>query len=491
MLWRKLINPSADTALSSGGLTLSYKELLIAIEARMAWLESHVTGSLAIDMSNGIEWILFDLAALAADIPVVPIPSFFTDKQRDYVLRQAGVGLIVTDKPTVMTDATEFLAIYFQRLKHTVIKLPRETAKITYTSGSTGQSKGVCLSTQTMIATARAISAAVNIEKPVHMNLLPLPTLLENVAGVYAPLMNGGAVYAPSNESLGFVGSRLLDARKLLQQISAYQPDSLIVVPELLMVLVSACSKGWIPPKSLQFIAVGGARVTPALLAQASRAGLPVFQGYGLSECGSVVALNRSINNKLGSIGQILDHVDCFIEDGELMIKGNNFLGYLGDESSWYPTVVATEDLVSEDNEQFLWFEGRRKNQLISSFGRNICPEWPESELLSGGTIQQAVVFGDSKPHCIAIISPFPSTTKQQLLATLNAVNLELPDYAQIKQVLVLDAPMTSECGLFTDNGRPNRKQILTTFSSEIEALYDCDDVLTQFKMSHLLEPCS
>ena len=111
------------------------------------------------------------------------------------------------------------------------------------------------------------------------------------MAGVYAALLSGATCEIPSLAETGMSYGGLQPGR-LTAAIAAREPHSLILVPELLRVLVHAAVLGWKPPASLRFIAVGGALVSPELLAQAARLGLPVYEGYGLSECGSVVCLN-------------------------------------------------------------------------------------------------------------------------------------------------------------------------------------------------------
>ena len=96
----------------------------------------------------------------------------------------------------------------------------------------------------------------------------------------------------------------------------------------------------------------------------------------------SVACLNLPDNHEPGSVGQPLEHVDIQIESGEIIVHGNSFLGYLDDPASWYPQTVATGDLGHLDENGFLYINGRKKNILISSFGRNISPEWIESQLL-------------------------------------------------------------------------------------------------------------
>ena len=133
-----------------------------------------------------------------------------------------------------------------------------------------------------------------------------LSTLLENIAGVYTPLLANGCIITPSLMDLGMHGSSTLNVGKLLTRLTGYQPNSLILVPELLLALVQACEKGWQPPQSLMFVAVGGGKVSPTLLQNVREHGLPVYEGYGLSECSSVVCLNSPDQNRTGSVGKAL-----------------------------------------------------------------------------------------------------------------------------------------------------------------------------------------
>jgi long-subunit acyl-CoA synthetase (AMP-forming) len=206
--------------------------------------------------------------------------------------------------------------------------------------------------------------------------------------------------------------------------------------------------------------------------------GLPVFQGYGLSECSSVVALNRAGDNVAGSIGKPLPHIQVSFDNGELQVHGNSFLGYLEDRNSWYPKYVKTGDLIAADTQGRLWFSGRRRNQIISSLGRNISPEWPEAELLSDGLLTQAVVLGDDKAHCIAIVAAAKPLAEMNWRSWLARINAKLPDYAQVKQCLLLDRAMSSQHRLMTANGRPNREAIRQFFHREIEALYQSSETI-------------
>jgi long-subunit acyl-CoA synthetase (AMP-forming) len=197
---------------------------------------------------------------------------------------------------------------------------------------------------------------------------------------------------------LGIHGASGVDVPRLLTCLASRQPHSLILVPQLLLLLVSAAEQQAFDPRPLRFAAVGGARVSEALLQRAQRAGVPVYEGYGLSECASVVCLNRPSARRHGSVGQPLPHVQVRLaDDGEVLVKGSTLLGYLGEAShsaEWWPS----GDLGEFDAEGFLYLKGRKKHQFVTSFGRNVNPEWVEAELTQRGLIAQAFVWGEAMP---------------------------------------------------------------------------------------------
>jgi len=198
----------------------------------------------------------------------------------------------------------------------------------------------VCLSKDNQFKVALSLVKSIGLTKPRHLCLIPFPTLLENIAGIYSPLIAGGTVIVLSDNERGFQGSRLISPEQLLSCITHHQPDSLILVPELLQVLIMGVEQGWTPPQSLKFIAVGGSKVSDMLIAKARECQLPVYQGYGLSECGSVVSLCTPNHDTRNSAGCLLPHLKVSVENEELVITGNTFLGYLEDKRSWYPSAV-------------------------------------------------------------------------------------------------------------------------------------------------------
>ena len=493
------------------GESLCANALLARVSEWQQKLDALAAKKVLLLSPGNLEWALVDLACLASETVLVPLPTYLSESQFSYILQTVEPDVILSSRalelPGFQLDSCYAgLWLYRQQdiqtqvdVGRAALALPQGCQKITFTSGSTGTPKGVCLSAQTQFQVAQSLVERIGIQQPRHLCLLPLSTLLENIAGIYAPLLAGGEVLLTEEQHRGFTGSSLSHPQKLLALISNTKPQTLILVPELLQLLVLACQQGWQAPKSLLFIAVGGARVAPELLTAASKVGLPVYQGYGLSECGSVVALSvksalTANPHELLAVGKTLAHLQVKIVDGELWVK-TPFLGYLADaaeqlQASQQQTAtqhtaqqqgaampgsgwVATGDLASLDNEGNLTILGRKKNLLISSLGRNIHPEWVEAELLKNGLIQQAVLFGDAKPYCTALVYCHnPAVSQEQVQSWVDSVNASLPDYARVQKIHLLQKPLSEAEGTLTANQRPKRVAIAAHYAAEIHAMY-------------------
>jgi len=462
-------------ALKWNGGSMCYEDLTAQVRTLSHWMLQQPEKHIGLIADNCAEWVVCDLAAREADKVLIPIPLYFSEQQRAHVFEEAGIGLVITNNKHMYDCKKEVVSPLetLQVFKMNAVRqpcIPAGTGKITFTSGSTGKPKGVCLSNVSQYKVAKSVSIAVGLKHVRHLCLLPLPTLLENIAGVYAPLLVGGTVVLPSSNELGFSGAALSNPDTMLSQISTHQPETLILVPELLMLLVSACQKGWIPPSSLSFIAVGGAHVSPELLNKAKALGLPVYEGYGLSEGVSVNTLNLPTHQRGSSVGQSLGHNQLSIEDGELVVKGNIFLGYLNQPDSFYPSKVYTGDVVSKKGSYF-YVHGRKKNIIITSVGRNISPEWVESALAATGCFQYALLVGEGQTKCSAILVKRDSSlSAQQIKAIIVKVNESLPEYARIANWHAIDS-LPPNASLLTANGKLRRAQALDYFHTIISQL--------------------
>ena len=455
-------------ALWGEDLRLSYAELDAEIELRQQLLRGMDAKVVALALENGPDALVWDLAILFEGLACLFMPPFFSAAQRRHCLDQSQADLVIAHAE----HADEFETAGFTRRSgfwsRTPDKphlLPANTAKLTFTSGTTGTPKGVCLSADSVLVVARELYEASRAKRPRHhLSILPMAILLENI-GCYAALYAGATLSLPSQRTLGIRDASGIDLPRLLNCLKIRQPDSMILVPQLLLALVSACEMEAFNPQGLSFVAVGGAKVSVELLLRAKAVGIPVFEGYGLSECASVVALNRPEACRLGSVGKPLPHVQIKLaDDGEVLIGGAPMLGYLGEskaEPEWRPS----GDLGEFDEDGYLYLKGRKKHQFVTSFGRNVNPEWVEAELTQRGIIGQAFVYGEAMPHNHALLWPLrPDTTDLQIADAVAQANQTLPDYARVHGWTRLDHPFTTANGMATANGRPRREAILAHY---------------------------
>ena len=455
-------------ALWGDDLKLDYAELDAEIRLRQQVLKDLNAKVVALALDNGPDLLIWDLAILFEGLACVALPPFFSIAQRLHCLDQSQADLVIAEPH------------YEEELEHAGFRshegfwvrqvpqpspLPVGTAKLTFTSGTTGTPKGVCLSAQSVLSVARELYRASQSQQPRHhLSLLPLAILLENI-GCYAALYAGALLSLPGQRTVGIQGASGVDLPRLLSTLKTRHPQSMILVPQLLLLLVSACEMGAFDASVLRFIAVGGAKVTHELLLRAESVGIPVYEGYGLSECASVVALNRPGAHHPGSVGKPLPHVQIRLaEDGEVLIAGSGMLGYLGDTHAvpeWWPS----GDLGEFDANGYLYLYGRKKHQFVTSYGRNVNPEWVEAELTQRGRIGQAFVYGEAMARNHALLWPTRlDTTDLQIADAVAQANHALPDYARIHSWTRLEQPFTTGNGMATANGRPKRDAILAHY---------------------------
>lgn len=441
------------------------------------------TRVLAVLADNSPAWAIADLAARRSAIVHLPLPGFFSPEQLRHALVQTAADSLLTDQPERIGALDLGFAItgHWQGLTWlrrivAPAALPAGTAKISFTSGSTGAPKGICLSAAGLDDTAGALTrrlADLPLER--HLAVLPLALLLENVAGLYAPLARNMPVHLPSLSQLGWHGMAGFDPAALNAAVDAARPGSLILVPELLKTWsLYLAIAGQRPANSLRYVAVGGARVDQAALVRARQLGIPAYQGYGLTECGSVISLNRPGDDADG-VGRPLDHVAIRIAAGEVMATTRAYLGIAGSSEVRHAAEFATGDLGEFAANGHLRLAGRRTNLLITSFGRNISPEWVESVLLAEPAIAQAVVAGDGQPALHAVLVPVPGAPPEAVAGAVASANARLPDYARIAGWQI-SPPFSAHNGLATGNGRPLRAAIINRLAGDSTALHQLED---------------
>ncbi|BAO45206.1 AMP-binding protein [Thiolapillus brandeum] len=443
---------------------------------------------LGLCMDNSPAWLVADLAALSRSVACVPVPAFFSPDQKQHVLKDACLDAVLSDDPNPADFPGKGWHGREIRLAGRKLTLARRFGqrppplpgifKITYTSGTTGDPRGVRLGLEAMERVAESLCklSGANAEDRA-LALLPLAILLENIGSLYVPILAGARMLLPSVGSLGLQGSGGVNPQLLGVSLKRLQPTAMIMPPQLLKLLMGLAQAGQLPD-SFRFLAVGGAPLPASQVEQARELGLPVYQGYGLSEAVSVVAMNTPEASCSSSVGKVLPHCELRISpDGEILVRGALFRGYLHQED-WNPgDFLPTGDLGYLDPDGFLYVTGRRKNLIINAYGRNLSPEWLEAELLAEPCLAQGAVFGDGRPWLSAVLVPAPGVGEDAIDQALARINERLPDYARVLDYVVAREPFTPSNRLATSNGRPRRDAIHEQYRSQLDVLYQGEAV--------------
>ena len=473
-------------ALQDQNTQLSYAELAQQVNAYATWLQGLGVDRIGFDAQNTVSWVIVDLACMQAGVCVMPIPPFFSAEQVAHVISQAELSHVITDHPerfvqrcasfaSAESDQTVIQGYALLKLPQTETRhpLPQDVVKVTFTSGTTGSPKGVLLTHQQISAVTESLIEVAQITSDdKHVCVMPLAVLLENIAGVYALLQAGAQVLIPSANALGMQGSGMDSPQKLLSMIDRESITTVILTPGMLEGFIKVIEAGHPAPTDLRFCALGGASVSISLLNRAAALYLPVYQGYGMSECASVVCLNAVNSNQIGTVGKALPHVLLKLaDDGEVLIQGGGFTGYLGDPAESLPEWYATGDLGEFTDDHALTILGRKRNVFITAYGRNVSPEWVEKEFTTHPEIQQMAVYGEARPFNVAVIHS--SLTDASLADAIAKINNTLPDYARVTHWLRADEPFSPVNQLLTATGRNRREFIYDVYADRLASFYN------------------
>lgn len=424
---------------------------------------------------NCLEWVVADLALSHAGKTVVPLPVFFSPRQSAHIIADAEVGHVLTipQSATAVTAMGVPYSLIDLKSESPDIGEARPSDCIIYTSGTTGRPKGVRLGERQINRSAAAISQAVAAApEDRYLSVLPFSLLLERICGICAPLLAGAPVCLAKEAAASCVKG---DPAPLIEASERFRPTISVLTPDLLKAwTIGLAASGKKAPTSLRLVAVGGAPVYPALAEAAWKQGIPAYEGYGLSECCSVVALNRPQRRLVGTVGVPINGIKVTIEDGEIVVAGPTVMnGYLHDRQpadKW-----RTGDLGALDDNGFLTVYGRKDNVLVTSAGRNINPEWIEDLILADPKISQCIIAGHGRSTLTAIVAPskagadwFAENSYEKISGLLAGLCAEAPEYARPRHHIITDADSLRDNELLTPNGRPHRKNIAGHFAGAL-----------------------
>ena len=432
-------------AISDPRCTLSYEALAGHVASRAIEF-ANLPQTVGLLAPNSVEWVIADLALALAGKTLVPLPTFFSTGQLHHIVRDAAVGHVLCAPQT--QAATEALGLPITVLNDTFDSAPfpadlsaaDHAKRIIYTSGTTGAPKGVRIGSKQITASARGLLNACNATPSDHyLSVLPFSLLLEQIAAICLPLLAGAEVTIdPFAAGAAMQG----DPKPLIAAFAVTRPTASVLVPGLLGAWVQGLTATrMLAPDTLRFIAVGGAPV-PAPLAEAAWAlGIPVHEGYGLSECCSVVSVNRPGARIPGATGQVLNGLTVAIEDGEIVVHGPTVMdGYLGGANVSSHT-WRTGDLGEFTPDGALRILGRIDRLIVTPEGRNINPEWIETLVQGTPGVLGARLALDAGKELVLDITPAPhahAPLEQSALerAVRHALSTA-PQYAQPARITI------------------------------------------------------
>ena len=425
----------------------AYEEQVTACAAALVQAGLRPGDRVGLLAENRVEWLVADLAIMAAGAINVPPHAPLTARQVHFQLYEAGVrwlfvstaaqlekirqvcgeladleGVVLFDRAGPTSDAVSWEG-FLQRgrlaldgcraeLERRRSQLgPDDLATIMYTSGTTGNPKGVMLSHGNLLSNAHATDqASPREEGAVLLNWLPFSHIYARTVDHYLSIAAGVPLcLADSPETL-------------VQNLAETQPTHLSSVPRFYEKVLAAVTgpDGADSARRLRrifgervdWLSSGGAPLPVAIAQAYHEAGLLLLQGYGLTESSPVISFNHKKAFKLDSVGRPIPGVEVKIaEDGEVLSRGPHIMkGYWKNPQATADALrdgwLHTGDLGRLDDEGFLFITGRKKELLVLSSGKKVVPTHIEGLLIGDPCIDQAVVCGEGKNFLTALLVP-------------------------------------------------------------------------------------
>ncbi len=495
--------------------TLSYRGFLSRVDAlgTALYLLGLQDKKVMIMGKNSIDWVTAYMAVVCGGGVAVPVSRELTQEAFARVYKASGAEVIILSEkckqrlgalpkklrvilfeqlPTLISRGKEALAAGDRRYLDVPID-PSAMRVLLYTSGTTNAPRGVMLSHRNLCFNLSQMCKMVQITtEDVFLSILPLHHAYEATCGFLCPLYCGASVVFARN------------LRHLQEDLREHRPTVMLTVPLLMETLwrnlllrlekngylktfrraVNLCRRvpGATVRQSVQskifadlrrvfggrlrLLISGGASADPRILADLSAVGITALQGYGMTECSPLMALNRDCYYNHASAGlstpeTLLDIVDVQSDGtGEIRFRGDNImLGYYNDPDATAERIcdgwLYTGDLGYIDENGFLYITGRKKNVIVTAGGRNVYPEELEAALERTPYIRESLVvgiFNSKKRNSDVVAWIFPDQEALEGLLgeeereegmllemkkAVSGVNATLQPYQQIKGFLI------------------------------------------------------
>lgn len=523
---------------------------------------------------NRPEWLISDVAIMAAGGVTVPAYITHTEDDHQHLLTDSGARFAIAStgelaRPMLAaatSESVELSVIVMDRTSHRqdsgvhlhawdaattcegltddqIAPLGRgDLACLIYTSGTGGAPKGVMLSHGNILADlwgCLPVLEGLGLGHEVFLSFLPLSHAYEHTVGLWLPVCIGAEIcYAESLEKLtgniaetrptlmtavprlyevmrgkilagvarkGGVSAKLFDRAADIGSRRWLDPDSLTfadrLIDPLLDVLVRRKVKARFGGRLKAFVS-GGAPLNPEVGAFFLGLGVPLHQGYGQTENGPVASVNPFGAIKLRTVGPPLRGIEWKIaEDGEILMRGEVVMqGYWKRPEDTARTVDAegwlhTGDIGVLDEDNYLTITDRKKDMIVNSGGDNISPQRVEGFLCLEPEIGQAMVYGDKRPHLVALVVPDPAwletwaaehgkpaelgadlaedaDLRRALAAAVDRVNKRLSSIEKVRRFAVPVEPFSIANGQLTPTLKVRRHIVKELYHERLEALY-------------------
>ena len=499
---------------------------------------------------NRPEWHLVDFACHLLGAPTVPIFADATPKQVAYILRNSGARrifysdeakkhLLATVVPG-LNQTPEHVAFDADAATHDGASLTRlmgtgaerlgdvplerfrdrvdaaDLAGIFYTSGTSGDPKGVMLSHGNLMSNVSSCREIFEIGSGDRaISAVPLAHIFQRTVDYLCFLCGVSIHYEPRTEHLADTYKRerptfLVGTPELYRRHRDAILEGLRSLPEWKRRLFEGAMetrlsilaedpdarrgsiKSFVALRRLgkarnafggraRFAISGGAPLATDVARFFEAIGIPLYQGYGLTETSPVLATNSPHHRRTGSVGKPISDVEMRIaDDGEILVRGPGLMqGYWQspeatvasvDESGWF----RTGDLGWMDKSGYIFVTDRKQDLLTLADGRTLSPR-PIENLLMGSGIEHAVIIGESRPFPVVLLTLHPEAPEGPdtwIEDRIRMANLQLPEELRIRKWQVLDRRLSVADGELTATMKPRRDQIRRRFAEQIAALY-------------------
>ena len=371
---------------------------------------------------------------------------------------------------------------------------PEDLATIRYTSGTTGEPKGVTFNFSQLSWMGEVLTNLVSWQdrhRPMrYLSFLPLSHVVEGILASYAPyylLADVGYYY-------------LNDFGALTDALPKVRPTIFFSVPRFYeklweKAISNPVGKAWQKAPEGMYrqalgkllkavvlkkagidqcrqLIVGSAPVSEALLKNFRSLGIEIHNAYGQTEA-PLITINHLGDNVIPTIGTALPDTEITVEaDGELIVKGPQVtLGYYGLKTeNIQDGVLRRGDLGRMDESGHITLFGRKKDFIITAYGKNISIPKIEQRIKDIPGVSEAVLVGENRPYCTALI--WLEGTCGDLSGQMERMNAELSHPEQIRRFTVMEKPLSIQAGELTPNLKVKRNNVCTHYAAEIEAMY-------------------